>query len=190
MTTLPTVIALVALVGLAVVWLRLQTLNKTVAYLEHVHGPAGGSKPVEFKGISLPAATFSDAITSRAVVAEPLIILGFRTLYIDLGNQSNGHNVVTKDFVIDVPAGTSYVLPSLIGFCLLFGKITVNPDGTESSVSVEDHHLGLEAMVVDVAALGGGTATLRAHAVLSDKNGDDKWSGIVYASVIFLGRSS
>lgn len=88
MRFLPTVVALMALVGLAVIWLRLRAIKKTVEHLAQTHGSATGSQAVEAKGLSLPSGAFSDAITPTELVEERLIILGYRTLVITLDNQS------------------------------------------------------------------------------------------------------
>lgn len=188
MTILSTVIALAALAGLAAVWLRLRTVNKAVEHLAQIHGSPAGDKAVEFKGLSQPPFVFSDEATSRAVVTQNLIVLGYRNdLDFDLTNQSNAHNAAPRDVIIGVPAGTTIVVPLLTGFILMYGKLTVNSNGLVTSVSVEDHHLGLEALGIQVVSLANDTATLRVTSLLMDKNGDDKWSGVAYASALFLG---
>jgi len=176
-----------ALVGLAVIWLRLRAIKKTVEHLAQTHGSATGSQAVEVKGLSLPSGAFSDAITPTELVEERLIILGYRTLVITLDNQSNGDAVLTKDISIEIPTGTVRVLASLVGFSLVFGKAT---GSSLDSLSIEDHHLGAEAVAVEAFVVGSGTAILRVYALLRDKNGDDKWTGSVYASVIFMGDQS
>ena len=188
MTILPTVIALAALVGLAAVWLRLRAVKKAVGHLAQIHGSPAGDKAVEFKGLSQPPFAFSDGAKSRAVVTQNLIVLGYRNdLDFDLTNQSNAYDAAPRDVVIGVPAGTTLVIPLLTGFVLMYGKLTINSHGSVTSVSVEDHHLGLEALSIYVASLANDTATLRVTSLLMDKNGDDKWSGVVYASALFLG---
>lgn len=186
MTLIFAVAALSALVGLAAVWLRLRAVEKTVGHLERTHGSSEGVKAAG--GRPLPPFTLSgETTTTREVVTENLIVLGYRTLVFDMTNQSNAHNTISRDITVQPPPGTTLVVPWLTGFALTFGKLSLSSNGTVSSVSVEDHHLGLAAVGIYVAGFGYDSVTLRVNAVLTDKNGDDKWSGVAYAAALFLG---
>ena len=190
MTILPTVIALAVLFAVAAVWFRLQTVKKTVEHLEQRHGPSEGGEAVELKGRSLPPFASPDETPSRAVVVtESLIVLGYMTnLVLNFGNEADAYGGAYKDITIQIPAGTTHIVPLLTGFILMFGSLTLNPNGTIQSASISDHHLGAEALEIYVASIGSGTAVLRVEATLMDKNGDDKWTGVGYASALFLGH--
>ena len=187
MTTLSIGIALVALAGFVAVWFRLQTVKKIVDHLEQIHESSERSKAVELKGLSLPPFTFPGEITSKAEAAERLIILGYSTQTIVLDNQSNGGRAARKFVTIAIPEGTTHVVPSLAGFVFVFGKILANQDGAIFDLSVDDHHLGLESINIVVGEVGRTTATLGISMLLRDKNGDDRWSGVLNASILFLG---
>jgi hypothetical protein len=188
MTILSISIALVALAGFVALWLRLQTVKKTVEHLKWIHDSSEVSRTVELSGLSLPTFTLPD---ERSVIAEPaerLIILGHRDLTIDLGNQPDGneHGVI-MNVTIETPPGTTRVVTSLRGFFLMFGSVIRDSGGTIVALNAKDHHLGYEALSITVVGVGAGTATLSVGGVLRDKNGDDSWSGTLLATALFLG---
>lgn len=190
MTIVSVVIALIALVGFAVVWLRLQTVEKTVGDLKDIHELSQKSRDIELKGLPLSHLPFSDKTTSRipALAAESLIVLGHTNLTIDLGNQPDGneHGVI-KDVTIETPPGTTHVVASLNGFFLMFGGVIRNSSGEIVALNAKDHHLGYEALSIAVKEVGIETATLTVGGVLRDKNGDDSWSGTLLTTILFLG---
>lgn len=188
MTSLSIGIALVALIAIAAVWLRLQTIEKTVEQLEQRHEASQTTKTVDLEGLSLPPFRFPDKVFEPP---EKLVILGYRSLTIDLGNQPDGneHGVI-KNVTIDTPLGTTHVVASLKGFFLTFGAVIRNSDGDIVALSADDHHLGYEAVDISVVEVLTGKATLKAAGVLRDDNGDDRWSGTLVVSLLFLGPQS
>lgn len=191
MTILLIIMALVGVAGFAATWNRLKTLGKAVAHLEQIH-EADGAEEIKVRRLSpsilTNAAAAGEALTLLASVTERLTILGYRdNLIINLDNQPNASVNVSKEVTIQIPPGTTRVVPSLSGFQLMFGSITQNPDGSSGVWNATDHHLGLEALDVFVVKVESATATIGVVGYLSDKNGDDKWTGLVYASLLFLG---
>jgi hypothetical protein len=113
-------------------------------------------------------------------------VLGFRSGKILIGNVSNGQVLASKDVVIEMPAGTTDVVASMKGFTVAFGETLADNE----TITLVDHHLGVQVAEVGVHEVGQNSVTLRAVMLLRDINGDDRWTGWIIAQVIFLARRS
>lgn len=181
MTTLSIIIAVAALAGFAAVWLQLNKFKAAVNRLERVHEPP---EEREFVGLD------DIGILPDEVYIEPanLIILGYEYQTIVMDNQSNGKNNASKSVTIEIPEGTTHIVPSIKGFGLVFGKLVKGTIPDTFGAEISDHHLGLESVNISVDEIGSGTAILTARMLLRDNNGDDGWGGAVSATILLLGR--
>jgi hypothetical protein len=182
MTVLAITIALVALLGSIFIWLRLKKVKSAVAHLEQLH--ASSTARVELR--ELPSFAGPPSVVSPET-SPGLIIRGFRNEIILLDNQSNGDNRAIKNLTIDIPTGTTHVIPLLSGFILLYGEIISFIEKVDFSFGIEDHNLGLEWVNIRVVELRTASVTVQAQMWLRDDNGDDEWAGAVHVHILFLG---
>jgi hypothetical protein len=122
-----------------------------------------------------------DEAVLRAAVFERLAILGFSEESVDMFNQPNGEGFTTERFDVEIPEGTTRILSSLNSVQLGYGRVS------DSRLRVEDHHLGFEGADVDVVEVRRVSATIEVAMLLRDRNGDDRWSGRIGVSLLFLG---
>jgi hypothetical protein len=189
MDILALVIAIVVLIGLGVTWSSLRRVGQRIRHLEHIHASSTAREIVKLKGedvLSLLERSGGEATLPFAPVFERLVILGFDRKVIYFENQPNGSGVVFKNATVEIPQGTTQVVPMLVGFGAWFGQVTVVSED-QFSPSFVDHHLGFEYVSVGVQEVSRVTATLAISALLRDINGDDPWSGVVVVRLLFLG---
>jgi hypothetical protein len=118
-------------------------------------------------------------------------ITGFKEVYFETGRMSNGHWPVNLYKDVQLPKlGADTAIVALTTFALSYGKMTAVQEFSDTttvfSVGSDDHELNLELVSVSLAEFTGSQAKIHLMAVLSDKNGDDKWNGLFKAQVIFL----
>lgn len=194
MTVLAITIALIALLGSIFIWLRLKKVKATLAHLEQMHSSSTAGRVVEFIAFP-PVAAPPTELAPEDPPSGNRIILGFRNETIILENQSNGENLITKDISVEIPRGTTDVLPLISGFTVLFGEITKIKDPVVGAFSygLEDHNFGFGEVNIRVVEIGGVTefgtvtATLQAQMLLRDADGDDEWAGWMHVHILFLG---
>ncbi|MFX0095640.1 MAG: hypothetical protein ACFFBD_28140 [Candidatus Hodarchaeota archaeon] len=100
-------------------------------------------------------------------------ILGIRRVSVKAVMHNGKQAWVSGPIAIpNVPAGWTYAHACLAGFDFQFGHQDMSHPGTGD---IDDHHLGyiqIYGAVLKNSSLG---AALHCHALLRDKNGDDKW---------------
>lgn len=189
MNILSIILALAALVGLAVVWFRLANMKAQVDALGRLH-PDDEQLPGRAELVALPSLFSTTPAANELEVplsaTEKLIVLGYRYESIIMDNQSNGESLAVKTVRIEIPPGTTHVVPSIKGLGIAFGKLIPGPDN-EYGWDPEDHHFGLESVNIHVREIGQVTAKLEVTMLLRDYNGDDRWGGGLVATLLFLG---
>jgi hypothetical protein len=135
-------------------------------------------------------------------VNGPFVVLGVASRATSTLSRPNGNTFVQTVRLLDVPAGTEVIVPTITGWDLGYGSTTpadlsgqTTPEST-FDWNPADHHLGLariDISVTDIDAPAPGatsqSATLRIGAQLADVNGDDPWWGVIRYQLIFLGRA-
>jgi hypothetical protein len=101
--------------------------------------------------------------------------------------QNDGNNALFKNVTIEIPEGTTRVIPLLKGLIAVYGGIISNDNDTFFDFSINDQHLGVVGVNLFVAGMGAGNATLGVEMQLRDNNGDNQWSGVVGVTVLSLG---
>jgi len=185
---------IVATAGVIVLAVLLARTRAAVDQLQRMHAPSARrvlrevSIPVGGAGIrGMGTTALTRSSWTEDSWTEDLIIRGYQFEIIVMDNYPDGKTIRTKDVTVTVPDGTLHVVASIRGFDLLFGELKEIVDGT-LKFRIADHHLGFEHARIEVIELQGQTATLRVHMLLSDVNGDDKWTGLLIAHLLFLGR--
>jgi hypothetical protein len=125
-------------------------------------------------------------------VFERLVILGFSKENVVLDNQPNARGApFSKQITVEIPEGTTHVVPSISGTLSLFGRIASVTDNNTTFVvengHPDDHHYGLGFFNVHVPEVGRTTATVEVSMVLTDVNADDRWTGVAGVTMLFLG---
>ena len=134
------------------------------------------------------AAGGSEAAVPLLTVLETRVILGFADVVVAIDNQPDASVVASKQFTVEIPEGTTDIVPSLRGDMALFGRILSQEDNT-FTFRVQDHHLGVLHMNVSVVEIGRVLATLEVQMYLRDNGGDKPWAGVVHASLLYLGSA-
>jgi hypothetical protein len=141
-----------------------------------------------------------------------MTILGFSNKGTASLNRSNAKDNgptlgFAEDVTIDVPVGTQFIVPAVTGWRLNYGGIDPNTEAahldTDPNVhpkwKTEDHNWGMGQVNVSVKDVNAPdmsatppkqTATIHISLILSDENGDDSWSGTVFYSLLYLGKTS
>jgi hypothetical protein len=109
--------------------------------------------------------------------------MGGRTYERDGANRNSGVSLGPDAAISD---GTTHVVAFLRGWMLAFGEIEIQRDEATTR-HFTDRHLGLATVNVRVRSVGVQTATIRAAMLLRDDNGEDRWTGLVYAVALFMG---
>jgi hypothetical protein len=135
-------------------------------------------------------------------VNGPFVVLGVASRATSTLSRPNGETFLQTVRLLDVPAGTEVIVPTVTGWDLGYGSTApadLSGQTTPESTfhwNATDHHLGfarIDVSVVDIDALAPGattqTATLRIGAQLADGNGDDPWWGVIRYQLIYLGRA-
>jgi hypothetical protein len=132
--------------------------------------------------------THVEAINLPPSTHQRFIILGYRRENVVMDNLPNAGSVASKEFTVQIPAGTTDVIPLISGSIALFGQITARRNNdTNFDFGIQDHHFGFNVVNVHVVEVNEVTARLRADMILSDENGDDPWSGAGGVTLLFLG---
>lgn len=185
MTVLAIIIALVALLGSIFLWLRLQRVTATLAQLDQVRA-SDTPKKIILRDIPTVAAP-PDEIAPDDPPNRKLIILDFRDELIIFDNQSEGQFAL-KEVTVDIPKGTTVVIPSITGFSMLFGKLEIlDPVEGHFEYDLLDHNFGLQRVNIITLEIGSTTATVQAQMILRDENGDSEWAGVMHVHLLFLG---
>jgi hypothetical protein len=123
-------------------------------------------------------------------VFERLVILGFAYETVIIENQPNAEDTYRQTIEVDIPDGTTYVLPFLSGTMLMFGRIRSMDPGEGAvrlTIEADDHHYGYGHINIRTAEIGPRRATLELSMELADKNADDRWCGAASFRALFLG---
>lgn len=132
------------------------------------------------------------------VTNRPFNILGVIRRTATTENQGSHSGVVSFDESVNVPVGTDVILPAVQGWLVGFGHL--DPDdlsmsdalgGLATTVHPGQRPLGAEYVyvaVTDINAPSGGlqTATIRHNFLMTDKNNDDSWFGVVSYHLVCL----
>src|SRR5436190_3871930 len=188
MTTLAIIIALVALLGSVFLWLRLQKVTASLAQLQQVRDPAPPGKAVlrDLPPVVGPGTEIGPDTT------RSFIILGFRDDFIVLDNQSSADNIAVKEVTVDIPKGTTAILPLMSGFNIFYGTIEKIVDAEHGffNTLITDHNFGFQWVNVRVVEIRTASATYEVQMFLRDADGDDEWAGYMHVHLLFLAAHS
>src|SRR5215831_691358 len=183
MTILSIIIALVALSAAVFLWVKVERLKADLTQIKSASPP---SQRVE---LALPDSVKAPPTDiSPEPVSGNRIILGYRNDTIVIENQPDGANLFTKEIAVEIPKGTTDVIPVLSGYDLFFGVITkvVDPVSGIFSYGLEDTNFSFGLVNLRVVKIGGVTefgtvtATLQLQVLLRDRDGEDEWAGWVH----------
>ncbi|SRR6266480_1700948 len=191
-TGLSLVAALLALVWTAVTSISLKHIRVNVDRLieshETGHNRTARTMTLDFLPAKRETTAHVEAINLPPPTYQRFIILGYRSENVVMDNLPNAGSVASKEFTVEIPTGTTDIIPLSRGSIALFGQITARRnDDTNFDFGLEDHHFGFNFVNVYVVEINQVTARLRADMLLRDENGDDPWSGVVNVTLLFLG---
>lgn len=134
----------------------------------------------------------------------PFHILGVISRNTSTLNRSSAHHAFEETITVNIPPGTSLIIPAIRGWVTGYGKtdpedLSALTSGETATWHTADHHLGFQQLNIFVADINAvdfstspptQTATITIQSLLSDDNGDDSWFGDVNYNLICLGPDS
>jgi hypothetical protein len=181
--TIGLIIAVAAAVAAGGNWLLLRRVRASTDHLVALH-KTGARQAVNVAGLLSVEARRNQ---EDPPPAQRLTVIGTfdRRVIVNRRNFVQDRQA-NERIVIELPLGTTEVLPYITGFAFVFGEILeAGQDLFEAQIV--DHHLGLQMANVFVEKIEPDSATLRVLSALSDINGDDRWASIIQIHGLFLG---